>query len=268
MTASSGLSQKWFSFYCRSGYREFLLDHVRSMLNYDPGSRIVKLGMNETGDFELGLRLAIAFHDAGKIPFSEEKQFNGFYRGETLTFTGHEFLSYIILDKAFITPLSGLSDLTAKAVKLSVLLHHHPQNMSARFNSLKSRAESFRKVIGNAFMLRKSSVMAFVEDLNGLEGFEPSLLAQLRNNIDMSLKNDIDILNVMTHYDNKITRYLENPFNEKELEKGMRIFMPMLLALITMDYVSAGSREACEQKTSTRFSEVAEDFYRYYLKKI
>ncbi|MGC9209512.1 MAG: HD domain-containing protein [Nitrososphaeria archaeon] len=269
MTVSSGSPQKWFSFYCRSGYGESLLDHVRGMLGYDPGARIVRIGMSETDDFELGLKLAIAFHDAGKIPFSEERQFGGFYKGDTLTFTGHEFLSYIILDKAFHLPLSGLGNLTLKAVKLSVLLHHHPQNIKARFISLRSKAKSFSKITCRAFVLKKSSVMAFVDDLNDLKAFEPSLLAQIRSNLQKSLEDVIDISHIINQYESEITNYSRNPFKkEEELNRGMRIFMPMLLALITMDYVSAANRQPCSGSSTTnttKFSEVARDFYRFYL---
>lgn len=267
MTASSASSQEWLSFYCKKGYRELLTEHVRKMMSFDPDSRLVRMGSKVSEDFLLGLKIAIAFHDSGKIPFSDEMNFEGFYRDESLVFTGHEFISYAIVEAALLPELDGLKPATAEAVKLSVLLHHHPQNPGNRFKSLREKAKKFYRKNGRPLLLRRSSLLGYLEKLRELNAFEPQTVQQMEDNIRSSIKGDVEVISIInSDFEIRISDLIRgvSPNIPNEV---YGLFMPMLLALITMDYVSARERESCGSGSESKFSEVAYEFYKYYLLK-
>lgn len=265
MTAISGSYQEALSFYCRSGYKELLTEHVKKMMSFDRDSRLIKLGQSQSPDFELGLRIAIAFHDVGKIPFSDKRDLDAFYRGETLIFTGHEFLSFFLLERALLPQVAGLQKSTGEAAKLSVLLHHHPQNIATRFKALSSRALSLKHQ--NPLIIRKGPVISYIEELESMGLLDKAPASDIKRNLESSLKDEVEVSQVVTgSFVSKITDYLEGR-RFILYKNSLNVFMPMLLSLITMDYVSALERNKCEGRSESRFSEVALEFYRYYLAK-
>ena len=147
---------------------------------------------------------------------------------------------------------------------MSVLLHHHPQNIKIRFSALRARAR-FCQTIKSPLLIRKSSVLSYLDGLKNSGLLEADVVRDMENNLESSLGDEIDVNKAITgNFDAKITEYVDGRRLVGQ-QKLLNIFIPMLLSLITMDYVSASERQKCGQGSEGRFSQTAFEFYRYYL---
>lgn len=249
-------------------YKEFLFDHVKTMLNLvrhsmnSPLSRFVKRVMKRESLLKINfydmVRLSIIFHDTGKIFY--QRAYREIDGKRYLSFRGHEYFSAYFFEK-FKREL--VEDGVQKSKELrqfeyygactfAILYHHHAMGLRRRKTG----------IYVSSYNLKCS--IEFMDDLERLSTFLPENEVYVFSKMIVTIKNEVNnprfkaevLESIETE---KLWRnYVSKPFFKK-------LSLALLSILLTADYLAAKKTRG---NRKSRFHEVLEEYYNFYLKPI
>ena len=233
--------------YCKDDSKELLVDHISAALEIvNPNSRLFRFA-GRYADFERAVRLAVVFHDSGKV-FYQKRGRNG------MSFMGHEYFSTYIfssfINKLFKLDLENCDGLLRDAVTFTIFFHHHAMNVKLRKPKIDEKAVELGVSLLDTFV---GDVEQFLtaEESDALKGAVEAITSQKPE----------DIANGVVNYVEERIRavwreIMVNP-------KLKRLSYATLLALTTADYLSAQKNR---KSGRTRFSAIVDEFYRFYIR--
>jgi len=242
--------------YKQDSVEELLRDHIEEMLKVlntlttSKALKFVEKFEIPKADFINSLKIAVIFHDIGKIFYQEN------WKEQSLSFIGHERISALFL-KMFMKnlddeePIIRLKD----AIIFAVLYHHHamgyrlPAFKEISTLKLNSLFEEFYEDISH--LMRKYKMDFYINPLH-------EMILEIKKNFLSSMENIHSLI-----------RYAENlPFEkdiwETYLEDGIKrtLMLLSLSILISLDYESAGKTR---RGNKAPFHRVTKEFIRHYL---
>jgi CRISPR-associated endonuclease Cas3-HD len=225
-----------YSFYdSENGKIERLKDHVKLALDvFDENTKLMRLGQTVQKEFSTMLRLAIIFHDFGKVIFNQN------YKGEgKMSFEGHETISAWLFYKAF----SNYH--WRKTVALSILLHHHPMNVLERGKRLYN---SQMELNSESIQLFKNECGEFIDnELNII--WPENLLVKVQK------------ISVEVHDKYGIRSELWKDVWMNATQQDRKVFLLLSQGLIAADYYSASFIRG---KSHTQFENAIYEFIRQF----
>ncbi len=192
------------------------------------------------------MKLAIIFHDTGKVFFQIKKGYG------YMSFRGHEYFSTYIFDvfarrliKSEIENYEALSELR-KICNFSIFFHHHAMNIRMREPEAGSNIKAGLKLLDVLY----SEVKRFLEDKE-----KKALKAALEE------VKEKGTANLTGYVKGEIVREVWR--NAMDSSKLKRLCYLNLLVLIAADYSSAALNRGGNK---TPFGRVVEEFSEFYLK--
>jgi len=236
--------------------KELLIDHISYALEIAKRGESSKLfrfaeGIAHDFDFKKAVRLAIVFHDSGKIFYQRVKGKKG---SRYISFRGHEYFSTYIFSK-FAKNLARIdenfrrNDMLKFACTFSIFFHHHAMNVRLRKPDIRDEdvelgltlLETFEKEVRR--FLNHKEIEALRKSVNEIKGVKT-------NNLMMDLEGYIN---------NQINAIWREMMKQGTLKK---ISYLSLITLITVDYLSAQQNRKTGKSI---FNRVLNEFYRFYL---
>lgn len=241
-----------YSYYC-GDEKEDLFDHINTALRLiEENSRLIRYALKVDKNILDKIRLAIIFHDLGKVFFQIGKMSCG--KTECLSFRGHECISaYIFWEFRKCLLKSGLIEEDFLDVVAAILFHHHAMDIKKRLQDLKLNT---RNVVYGLEKLRHSvkCITNFLQ-VKYRDCYKETV-GQISN-----IRSEGSILEDVKLVVEEILKGIKRRIIEdKSFSKRFQI---ILMALITLDYMAAKERRGIP---STEFSEVVDEFYNLYLK--
>lgn len=232
-----------YSFYSpQKGKKERLREHVLSSLELiKEKGRIFDFGTSLNKNFYEIVKYSIIFHDFGKV-FYNKYYFN---ENKELSFSGHEIISCWGANE-YLKHMqeNEMKDIDRRIVDLSVLLHHHPMNLSRRFKSLK---DEYKIIDNEIFEL-------FYDELEGIIE---------RKEIDIGKKNVGEIFREVGGPGG----LLKDLWIKIWMNSNPNIRMTFLLTtqiLVAADYYSAHKVRG----GSSQFINVVNNFIKFYMNRL
>lgn len=254
------------SYYKREGDKvieEYLSEHIKACINLLSkfnGSKIERTGTFLNKNFFDSVRLSIIFHDLGKVFYWRRE-------GEdTIYFTGHEvFSAYILrkfekdLKRKKLDELEEISKILKPAL-FAVAFHHHPMSIEERLKKINERMKWIRFTPTCLDDLKHE--LSYLDNILNTE--EKMLLNNVLDNIKRSIEERQlrieDVKQGFHDIDKEIFQYFISKSDTDVALKKLSYLT--LTALVCVDYISASEIRGGK----TRFSDVVEDFYRFYMK--
>ncbi len=246
-----------------------LEDHIRDSLealNNIRDTKIWRYYASFCQNAEKWMKLAIVFHDMGKVFYQENKKRNK--KGRYLSFVGHEFISTYLVDGFLGIWLN--KDLENRLedyknfrwlVYSSILYHHHAMGLRSRerlneikvcgnceFDNIAKKASEIVRKYSMEFDVKPEEFFNLLKQLKLTKLVEGSDILLLDRNVISDIYRYVDELNVV------IWRKFAG---EKDFRRRMILATNML---IMADYI--GSKERGEEKTE--FGRVVDESVELY----
>ncbi len=240
--------------YFANDSKELLIDHIKTALIFIPNSsRLINYASKLDKDFLKLARLAVIFHDFGKI-FYQENWSKGY-----LSFFGHEFLSAYIFN-LFRKQLIKKDNFNVEkydmyeAVLFSILYHHHAMRRKINEVLRRIRENSFRK--GYALLGSLVEILDYFRKKNHISDLELKCF----ENVVKKIKGSNLKLDLVSSIEDMKNGLWERFQKDKKFRKESLL---LLMTLLTVDYLAARkNRETSESS----FSRTIMDFHKIYLK--
>lgn len=224
--------------FCDGKVKERMRDHIRrALFAFNVNSRIVRYGNSIDPKFFEKLKLAIIFHDFGKLII---KKINS---EGVCTFPGHETVSGFAVYEYM--RVMKYNDIDSYQVALAVMLHHHPMNLEKRL-----------EVVKNEFRNRQIRKEHFYKFFNEMEGVIDNNMKLSRDQID-KIFNGSDNVSVGKAVNDAVQIFKEGWMKVWMMNgrKEKRVLLLLIQGLVASDYFSAKERGGV-----TGFNKVVEEF--------
>jgi len=243
---------------------EYLSQHIRCCIDLMSKlelSRLGKAGISLDEDFPNIVRLSIVFHDLGKAFYRRRNDEN------TIYFTGHEILSAYILNKFKIEftrkdlyRLEKISRMLKPAL-FAVAFHHHPMGVEKRLESMGKLERTGRLKLSSTCLDDLRNELSYIGNI--LNADEKELLNKVLEDIKWSVEKGLlgigEIKQEFHNIEKDIFEYFTSGKYEDVILKKLSYLT--LTALISADYISAANIRGGK----TRFGDITDEFYRFYL---
>ncbi len=255
---SKGIKMEVLSYYQEeTGDKELLIEHIATALEVMEGaedSRLFRLAekIYHGLDFKQAVRLAIVFHDAGKIFYQSKRGEKG---KRYMSFKGHEYFSTYIFN-TFVSKLFEIDlenyeryGVIRDVCSFAIFFHHHAMNVRLRKPEMEESSVRFGMSLLEIF---ENYVRQFLDqkEVEALKKAVNEIKTRGAENLMRSLEVNVN---------SRVNSLWREIMQRRDLKKLSYL---TLIVLTTADYLSA---QKSRKGGKTTFSRALDDFYRFYL---
>ena len=245
-------------------YSETLYEHIveaLKLLNLEENSKINIFGIRLSPRFKDIVRLAVIFHDIGKLFYQTSYYIDHEKKHQVMSFRGHEYLSTHIFQtfRNNLLERSQLGDEDLEkfkeygAVTFSIFYHHHAMGTKKREYHL------YRKNLEKSLTLI-SRLIEYMRELRNA-GW---LTDEEYGVISSTLSKEYILSLSSASINEEIKEYVYEVWRETvKTPRFRKLCLLSLATLITVDYRSTIRKRPT---SATRFSKIIGEFYEHYFK--
>jgi CRISPR/Cas system-associated endonuclease Cas3-HD len=246
--------------------KEKLIDHISECLSAIYNFRnskiygyLMKMPCKWSIEPSDAIRLSIVFHDAGKIFYQKNYEYDEKRNVNHLSFKGHEFLSFYIFKKfLFNFTESNAETSILSACNFSILFHHHAMNTQQRRKVRVTCNMTLEELQINELRNVLAKFLKSNRELKALDYALNQTIEEIKASHDVKIfvENITYTSLKSSEYRKMWDEFVKNPTFRK-------ISLALLTTLLAADYFSA--RKLRGGRGPSDFHIVLMDFHNYYL---